>query len=512
MSGIDVEKIGVKITSENLVEPLFISWRDVMEFQPEIVVAKFGKLQQSATIPNLLGEPFKIEISCAGNWVTEIEGGCNQGPGGVLETCGLMTNSSDDRLCLFRSAIMGLMQHTIGSNNQAREAKKLASGNNWAFVKYLKPLLKYCQVRNFNTRFPLHQYAPLIEAYCNEKFPELSPFRLIVVASQNIADEWLYPQKDTKYTELPKTNLVLYFDDAHFTTVWYARKFFSVKNICYGCRKGIHELADHSVRCSNKCKFCGKHQNVVPCPSDGSAQQCPRCKNIFKNADCFANHFGRTCRLFHMCIFCGTRYNTRHKHICGEWFCSTCKIPHGPRACFMTPIVEPEESPVYKLAIFDFESRQEDKIGNAYAHRVNFAACQVLCQLCMDNGNWENGCENCGAEFRYWSEPEGHLKNFNFQKRIKFIGCHDPIKSFIEYLISITPPKGKTIAVSHFGGRYDIALLMRAIYDHSCKFLQIFCKHIIMFSNSKNRNYGKWKQSLFVENQWRWKIRSNTVH
>lgn len=51
------------------------------------------------------------------------------------------------------------------------------------------------------------------------------------VDSRNIAADWLHPPKELDYVSIPKTDLVLYFKDGHFTTVWRCPTFFNKRNV-----------------------------------------------------------------------------------------------------------------------------------------------------------------------------------------------------------------------------------------------------------------------------------------
>jgi hypothetical protein len=271
--------MGFTVDSANLQAPVALTWRPLEEIQPETVVTAFDKLSQSATAATLLGEPLELVISC----LCDHLGGCPSGGGGSTNMRGLLANTSNDSLCLFRAAAMGLLQVTANSSHAKANALKLGAGNAAVGKKHLLPMLRKLHVKLSAEKFPLQFYAPQIEAYCNAEFPEHAPFRLIVVQSAQIRDRWLYPAPETVYETLPKSNICLFFEQNHYTTVWSANEFFGTRDICWECRQGVAQMATHPLSCGHKCLYCGFQQSVVPCPLDQTQRFCNDCTTMLPN-------------------------------------------------------------------------------------------------------------------------------------------------------------------------------------------------------------------------------------
>lgn len=79
----------------------------------------------------------------------------------------------------------------------------------------------------------------------------------------------------------------------------------------------------------------------------------------------------------------------------------------------MEPLKQPKKSPIHKIVAFDFETTQNDKVFNGFEHRVNFAACKVMCEKCMDKGLDSSQCDKCNSHVKYWSKLEGDNYFFN---------------------------------------------------------------------------------------------------
>lgn len=339
--------MGIKITSPNLKDPIYISWRDREFLSGYNILTKFSKIQQSATSSNLLGAPFSLEISSR----VGIFGGSNNKNDSLLLKNGIFTNQSTDNLCLFRASLMAL----IGSSpdpfcHNSRNAKTIGLGKDpkGAF----KRLLKDCHLEG--ERFELSIYAPRIENHFNRNYSYNAPYQLVVISSRQIKDEWLYPPREKCYDEIPKTHLILQLMDGHYSTVWTPTKYFNVGAICYGCRKGMDRLSRHGITCKYKCKFCNQPKLIIPCQNEDFEQKCTECNTLFRNRQCFNDHLNATCHLFKVCQDCNVRFNVRYSHKCEYKFCRKCHAIHANgRPCFLTPLTKTKDSQKYKLIVFE---------------------------------------------------------------------------------------------------------------------------------------------------------------
>ena len=123
----------------------------------------------------------------------------------------------------------------------------------------------------------------------------------------------------------------------------------------------------HSARCKHLCMQC-RRMGELPCQPDGSPPvQCNKCGKRFINAQCMERHKGTVCAKFRKCLDCGVIWaygqylkGSRPEHVCGEYFCQTCKVFHDPeRGCFISKLPRPHPPPPPTGADFP-ESEDED--------------------------------------------------------------------------------------------------------------------------------------------------------
>lgn len=75
---------------------------------------------------------------------------------------------------------------------------------------------------------------------------------------------------------------------------------------------------------------------------------------------------------------------------------------------------------------------------------MNYAVAMVACTSCLESGQWDNqshkSCQVCGPE-----------------RTMKFSPIDgDPLEAFMTWLLTGLNPKFRTIAFSHYGGRFDM--------------------------------------------------------
>lgn len=452
--------IGMKIKSESLNDDICTTWRDLNVHNPGELVAKFSKLQQSASRGNLLGRPFTLCV----NIRYDNSGGIDDRIQTIkLTHNGLLPNISNGD-CLFKAVIMGrLSQISSADGHNMRLAKQISVAdikkNAITYQRHIQPLIRFCC--KLGNIYPLRINTRIIERYLNNTFPQQAPHRLIVVEDASISTPWLYPSKEREYPDIPKSNIVILLKDGHFTTVWNHNKFFNAREICYDCRISIDRWSRHSITCKVKCKHCGQ-QRQSSCPEETTHISCIKCFTTFKNVSCFQAHLTRTCSQIKTCLDCCCRYKTSKEHKCGHKYCPKCHMIHSTkRGCFLSKLASPKQSPKYQLVSFDYETRQEEG-PDGIQHVVNFAAVRFACHACMDSGDWEERkCSKCHNHLKYWSEAEGVL---------------NPVKSMLEFIIENTGKKTTTICMGHYAGRFDIQLTMKEIYaSNPNKKLKIIC-------------------------------------
>uniref|UniRef100_A0AC34GYE9 DNA-directed DNA polymerase n=1 Tax=Panagrolaimus sp. ES5 TaxID=591445 RepID=A0AC34GYE9_9BILA len=123
---------------------------------------------------------------------------------------------------------------------------------------------------------------------------------------------------------------------------------------------------------------------------------------------------------------------------------------HEKRACYITNI-EKKEAETHRILTFDFECSQDSpsEEENATLHVVDCIVAKLTCSNCLDILN-EN-CLVCGPV---------RAKRWNAAKE------ENIVQKFVNWMLFELNPKYKTIALAHFGGRYDFVLLLKQFYTH----------------------------------------------
>jgi hypothetical protein len=117
-----------------------------------------------------------------------------------------------------------------------------------------------------------------------------------------------------------------------------------------------------------------------------------------------------------------------------------------------------------------------------YEHTPNFIVANVLCSVCLENGNWNqplelNTCNICSSNLGHhrwlaWAPCVYNEAKFDYKETTE-----DPLTAFVEWLLLSTNRRYRTIVFSHFGGidyfirvfylifigRYDIQLVFKNI-------------------------------------------------
>ena len=155
----------------------------------------------------------------------------------------------------------------------------------------------------------------------------------------------------------------------------------------------------------------------------------------------------------------------RKGHVCGEKFCYTCKDYHTKeRGCFIKPLDPINYKPV-RFITFDTETTQNQLLDNSTTkrkHFVNFIAAKVACQECIRTGRWRSpgGCQVCGP---HRTITFGQKDYYETTVDKKVIGQH-PLRDFVRWLLSL-PSKYNSYIYSHYGGKFDMVLLFRQLYQ-----------------------------------------------
>ncbi|CAD5224215.1 unnamed protein product [Bursaphelenchus xylophilus] len=446
-----VYKIAAAIHSDRLVDGIFTGFLPTVDFQAERLLTKFSKVQQSANTPSIIGEPFTLDISTVRG---KTGGRRPQGESQLNSKTGVFEIRNTGSDCFILASLVAFMKIAYSGRKQSEWAYRIANQTPSAKQKYIEVLAGWCTSILKNSKCTINQIAPVVERYLELEYPQYKPIRIVVFATRNFNDDWLYPLD--KHVN-GRTYLPIYYNNNHFDAIWYTKRFFQYKHQCYICHVAYSDKLQHSRKCLHKCHLCGRVGPDFPCKFE-DVQYCANCSTTFPNFDCYNVHQQRACRLYKTCQICEKRYNTKEIHECGSTYCQTCHSYHSAsRSCFVQPLKAPAKAPSYKLFVYDFETTQTTIVekDKKAKHVVNFCAVKTMCDECMTSGRYAdtNSCDSCTGELNYWSIPEDE-------------NC-EPLKYFWQYLRRNTEPGKTNIAVGHYAGRFDIPLLMEEIISEN---------------------------------------------
>ncbi|XP_045197429.2 uncharacterized protein LOC123552109 [Mercenaria mercenaria] len=245
-------------------------------------------------------------------------------------------------------------------------------------------------------------------------------------------------------------------------------------------QKGYQTKERHA--CNNPCHFCRK----LHTDESEDWQYCESCNCKFLNQTCFALHKNKTengkstCKLYYRCKDCNQLINRSHHkkaHVCGEYYCSTCKdYVNGNHLCFMQPIEEEDNTnenrtkheKETKYIFFDFECTQDKRLEctagylpsvksvcvnckkswcGSMEHRPNLCVAHKVCSSCMQKEvTASSTCSSCGPNERV------------------FLGS-DTLESFCKMLFT-DENKGATVLCHNFKG-YDSYPIMKFLYNNA---------------------------------------------
>ncbi|KAL3116545.1 hypothetical protein niasHT_009953 [Heterodera trifolii] len=246
--------------------------------------------------------------------------------------------------------------------------------------------------------------------------------------------------------------ILLYHHDKHFDGIKTISKFFNKRYYCLSCESFYERKSSHSMNCSSLCHGCREVGVDYPCEAQqGYFKKCLHCKNNFYNNNCYERHLHKDlCSKFQRCEDCGFHIKEED----GENPC---------QSCFIQPLKQQRIKP-YRIIAYDFEATQDKKVGNRFEHEVNFAAATIICTECINNGEWKNSlrgkkCQICGPHRTITFSPFDYTETTVDQKII----TQNPLRDFVGWLLFEHTKKYSTVAFAHFGGRYDMTMIIKEV-------------------------------------------------
>nr|CAD2200857.1 unnamed protein product [Meloidogyne enterolobii] len=339
------------------------------------------------------------------------------------------------------------------------------------------------QMKKHGIRFPLglqqyivEEHAPLIQKLLNEQFP--GEYRLAIFGETGqMKSLW-------KGRERAKKDICIYLMNGHYYGIRNVNTLFGKDMYyCIECESPYQRKTEHRQNCIAKCQRCCGIGSDFPCKEiEGFEHFCQQCSILFRNPICYTRHLEKgICQIFKRCTGCGQIYRNKkdEDHLCFIHFCSLCKSWHRREEhCYVQPIIPKQSQKDYLLIIFDFECELVSPIKNAIEwdnigkgsstipddenyqfHHVNCVSAMLMCSKCMRNEKWKeentNGCKICckvKSRMRSWTGAD----------------YDNPLREFLHWLIYDLDHErtGRTYAISHYGGRYDMHLLLGELIRH----------------------------------------------
>uniref|UniRef100_A0A914M466 DNA-directed DNA polymerase n=1 Tax=Meloidogyne incognita TaxID=6306 RepID=A0A914M466_MELIC len=332
------------------------------------------------------------------------------------------------------------------------------------------------------------EWIPLVVDYWNNKYAGKYVFKVFVFGSLGNYEPEFKSGPDNF-----DTPIILYYSNEHFDGVKKTGGLFG-QPYCLHCEKVYNKNSTHKASCKARCIKCSRVGPGFPCKIEAAFNKvCLLCKKIFYNNNCFQYHLQcNFCSISKQCESCGVVWNVnannkqgRKGHICEEKYCGTCCDYHDPkRGCYIKPL-EPKNDKKYRFIAFDLETTQYLPSDKGKQHEANFIAAKVTCPDCIFE---EKECKVCGLH---------RLVTFSHQPFTKttvdnMIISHQPLESFVEWILNDLPQEYDTIAFSHFGGRFDMVLVFKELFlrGYTPEMLKRGNKMYEMKITSRGKNKG----------------------
>uniref|UniRef100_A0A914MNU5 DNA-directed DNA polymerase n=2 Tax=Meloidogyne TaxID=189290 RepID=A0A914MNU5_MELIC len=488
------ERCSIIIRSAVLEKPIQIPYRGLAQNTPQVVMEQLDSVDQSGKRmgrPSIFSQPIYIEIVMGPSHEEALEliqkgsSGSGRRPRYIMKGIdrnNLIEVRNDDlgehakNHCLLLAVQLTLLYVNMVKTTRANvNFLNLIRGKGESAKLYrcklIKDMLTQMEKHGINyspnlSHYSVEEHVPLIQKYFNEKFP--GEYRLAVFGEEgHMTPLW-------KGADRAKKDICLYLMDGHYYGIRKLNTLFGKHMYyCLECEATYHNKNEHRQTCAAKCPRCCGMGADFPCKEIENYEiNCPECFNLFRNPSCFERHIEKgICQIFKRCKECGQIYrvNNNEEHICYVRFCSLCRSRHRrDEKCYVQPIV-PKHSQTYLMIVFDFEcelissSKNTDDSSsrdeNYQLHHVNCVSAMLLCSTCMQNNNWKEkytgACKTCGPgipRMRTWTGA--NYKN--------------PLREFLEWIIFglDNKRKGRTLAISHYGGRYDMHLLLGELIKH----------------------------------------------
>nr|CAD2197277.1 unnamed protein product [Meloidogyne enterolobii] len=457
---LEPDQLGCIVSSQLLETDIWIPIREITNNTIDAILNQFLKVAQSKKQDNgmLWGEPFTVSVTTIDKKnlpTTRMIIGSGGKSSRRINDKALIKIRNSDNLCLFY-ALMASYIYSICSWSKQKFYDYI---HNRKGTRQLKSDTKNLMINvgapvDMST-YDAMEWVPKVVNFWNSRNGDL----LKVFIFGELDEKPIFKYGAENYN----TPILLYYNNNHFDGVRRASDLFG-EAYCLSCEKIYHRQSDHSTSCLAKCQNCSRIGPGFPCqPSNNYSNHCSGCSKEFNNEDCYTHHLkSNFCNNSKKCEKCGVVWivkdnnrNGRSGHVCSERYCNTCFSFHDPkRGCFIKPLTPRKPKP-YRIIAFDFETMQHKQGEKGKLHEVNFISAKINCPECITNCS--DNCKVCGEDRSITFSHQPFSNTSVDQLNV----TNDPLTDFVAW---ITDFSTDTVAFSHFGGRFDMVLVFKALY------------------------------------------------
>ncbi|KAL3117798.1 hypothetical protein niasHT_009844 [Heterodera trifolii] len=485
------DRLGCMISSELLNPDIWTPIREITDNTTDVILNRLLSTAQSKKKNgvSLLGAPFIVSITTVSRKELptkhKLTGGARRMPPPIhhqINEKALIKVSkvgSSNNHCLFYALQISLV-HRVGNwtRNDFLRYKNSEFGFRGKFERDTEELMRQVAAPFFQSGYEAEKWVPRVVDFWNN----------VRYAGRHVIKVFIFGESG-RYKPLFKygpenynVSLLLYFNNNHFDGVRRDGRLFG-KPYCLSCEKVYDKASTHTITCRARCSLCGRVGIGFPCPADrdGYYKYCGNCQKVFTSVNCYHHHVrSNFCKRSKLCRKCGVIWdvkdntkNGRTGHECDERFCTVCNAYHNKkRGCFIKPLEPMWEMP-YRIVSFDLETMQHIVVNpgappeqQKRQHQPNFIAAKVACPDCINSGKWRNSlkgsaCDVCGPHRTItFNQFPFNATEVDFQ-----VVTPNPLKHFVEWILYCLPSKYDTIAFSHFGGRFDMVLVFKELFN-----------------------------------------------
>ncbi|KAL3117710.1 hypothetical protein niasHT_004991 [Heterodera trifolii] len=431
------DRLGCMISSELLNPDIWTPIREITDNTTDVILNRLLSTAQSKKKNgvSLLGAPFTVSITTVSrkelptkhkltggappNASTNSPSNQREGTDKVLinENLKVSKVGSSNNHCLFYALQISLV-HRVGNwtRNDFLRYKNGEFGFRGKFERDTEELMRQVAAPFFQSGYEAEKWVPRVVDFWN-----------------NVRLCW-----SACHQKNYNVSLLLYFNNNHFDGVRRDGRLFG-KPYCLSCEKVYDKASTHTITCRARCSLCGRVGIGFPCPADrdGYYKYCGNCQKVFTSVNCYHHHVRSN--------FCKRDMNATN-----VFALYATPYHNKKRGCFIKPLEPMWEMP-YRIVSFDLETMQHIVVNpgappeqQKRQHQPNFIAAKVACPACINSGKWRNSLKG----------------KVDFQ-----VVTPNPLKHFVEWILYCLPSKYDTIAFSHFGGRFDMVLVFKELFN-----------------------------------------------